>query len=234
LCPWNTRRELYQKVGNFVGSVSSPILANIYLHELDCYVESLISAFNQGEERHRNAEYSSTHSTITWLNKKIDQERAPDTRATLLDRKKALQRRMLEIPGADQHDPEYRRLGYYRYADDFVLSVIGTKREAEEIYRKIEAFLAEELKLKTSQAKSGIKHNSEVIRFLGYDITIRNSEKTVRGKRLGQHFKRRTMKSRVTLSAPFHNSCHGYQSWHSVNKRGNRKLTCFSFLKWST
>jgi len=36
------------------------------------------------------------------------------------------------------------------------------------------------------------------------------------------------------LSAPFHNSCHGYQSWHSVNKRGNRKLTCFSFLKWST
>jgi hypothetical protein len=24
LCPWNTRRELYQKVGNFVGSVMIP------------------------------------------------------------------------------------------------------------------------------------------------------------------------------------------------------------------
>src|SRR6266581_4662722 len=47
LCPWNTRRELYQKVGNFVGSVVSPILANIYLHELDCYVEALIADFTK-------------------------------------------------------------------------------------------------------------------------------------------------------------------------------------------
>src|SRR5712691_10203286 len=30
LCPWNARRVLSQKVGNFVGSVISPILANIY------------------------------------------------------------------------------------------------------------------------------------------------------------------------------------------------------------
>ena len=27
--PWNIRRELYQKVGNFVGSVASSLLANI-------------------------------------------------------------------------------------------------------------------------------------------------------------------------------------------------------------
>ena len=39
LCPWNARRELYQHVGNFVGSVVSPLLANIYLHELDMYME---------------------------------------------------------------------------------------------------------------------------------------------------------------------------------------------------
>ncbi len=32
LCSWNTRRELYQKVGNFVGSVLSPLLANLFLH----------------------------------------------------------------------------------------------------------------------------------------------------------------------------------------------------------
>jgi RNA-directed DNA polymerase len=40
LCPWNARRKLYQHVGNFVGSVLSPLLANIYLHELDKYMES--------------------------------------------------------------------------------------------------------------------------------------------------------------------------------------------------
>src|SRR5262252_7339351 len=40
LCPWNARRKLYQQVGNFVGSVISPLAANIYLHQLDQYMES--------------------------------------------------------------------------------------------------------------------------------------------------------------------------------------------------
>src|SRR5262249_53387874 len=40
LCSWNARRKLYQHVGNFVGSVVSPLLANIYLHTLDKYMES--------------------------------------------------------------------------------------------------------------------------------------------------------------------------------------------------
>ena len=35
LCPWNARRELYQHVGNFVGSVSSPVLANMALDGLE-------------------------------------------------------------------------------------------------------------------------------------------------------------------------------------------------------
>ena len=42
LCSWNARRELYQKVGNFVGSVVSPILANVYLHyALDLWWEKV-------------------------------------------------------------------------------------------------------------------------------------------------------------------------------------------------
>src|SRR5262249_35729786 len=35
LCPWNARRVLYQKVGNFVGSVISPVLANMALDGLE-------------------------------------------------------------------------------------------------------------------------------------------------------------------------------------------------------
>ena len=35
LCAWNARRALYQKVGNFVGSVASPLLALIALHGMD-------------------------------------------------------------------------------------------------------------------------------------------------------------------------------------------------------
>src|SRR5262249_17226520 len=80
-----------------------------------------------------------------------------------------------EISSKDEFDATYRRLRYCRYADDFVLSVICPKSEAEEIYRKIEIFLHDELKLKTSPTKSGLKHNTETIRFLGYDITVRNT-----------------------------------------------------------
>src|SRR5262249_8661041 len=35
LCPWNARRKLYQQVGNFVGSVASPLWSNIFLTPFD-------------------------------------------------------------------------------------------------------------------------------------------------------------------------------------------------------
>lgn len=160
------------------GGIISPILANIYLHELDCYVEELISDLDRGKKkRGHNPEYDHLSLRTGRLNKKIQQETIPEIRVRLLEQKKNMQRRMLEIPSQNQQDPEYRRLRYCRYADDFVLGAVCPKSEAEEIYRKITKFLKDKLKLNTSQSKSGIKHNSETIRFLGYDITIRSTEK---------------------------------------------------------
>src|SRR5262249_47155403 len=50
LCPWNARRVLYQKVGNFVGSVVSPILANIFAHHvLDTWFEEVVKAHCRGQ-----------------------------------------------------------------------------------------------------------------------------------------------------------------------------------------
>ena len=50
LCSWNARRELYQHVGNFVGSVISPVLANVYLHyALDLWFEQVVKPHCQGE-----------------------------------------------------------------------------------------------------------------------------------------------------------------------------------------
>jgi hypothetical protein len=40
-----------------VGGVLSPILANIYLHELDCFMEQLRHKYEKGQERCRNLEY---------------------------------------------------------------------------------------------------------------------------------------------------------------------------------
>lgn len=162
----------------------------------------LISDFSRGKERSRNPEYTSISLRAGRLNKKIEQEENQEIRSKLLDQKKVTQRRMRHIPSVDQQDPEYRRVTYGRYADDFVLGAICPQSEAEEIYRKIETFLKEERKGHTSQTKSGLKHNTAVIRFLGYDSTIKKTERMVKRIVRGQHCKQRTLKAQRTFNVP--------------------------------
>src|SRR2546425_6818807 len=103
------------------GGILSPMLANIYLHELDCYAEKLTTDFTRGMVRSNNPAYRGMSKRVTRLNKQIKQETSPEVCTILLDEKKIVHRHMLEIPSQNQHDPKYRRLRYCRYADDFVL-----------------------------------------------------------------------------------------------------------------
>src|SRR5712691_7911516 len=184
------------------GGISSPILANIYLHELDCFMETLIFDFTKGKGRRANLEYGAMSDRAHRMNLKIQHAEDQQEKAALLDKKRTLQRRMLEIPSTDQYDPSYRRLRYCRYADDFLLGVIGPKSEALAIMEKIQAFLHERLRLTCSKAKTGLKHKSDVVRFLGYDITVINSEKIVKSVYGGQHVRRRVGKAHITLYVP--------------------------------
>ena len=45
---------------------------------------------------------------------------------------------------SDQSDPEYRRLKYVRYADDWLLGFTGPREEAEQIKQAIKTYLHEE------------------------------------------------------------------------------------------
>jgi RNA-directed DNA polymerase len=49
----DARRELYDIFGNFVGSVISPLLANVYLHELDKYMKRYTDLPRQEKRRRR-------------------------------------------------------------------------------------------------------------------------------------------------------------------------------------
>jgi len=72
------------------------------------------------------------------------------------------------------HDPDYRRLRYVRYADDFLLGFAGPKSEAEKIKEELRTFLQEQLKLELSEEKTLVTHaESDSARFLGYEITAR-------------------------------------------------------------
>jgi len=216
------------------GGIISPILANIYLHELDCFVETLILDHTQGKERRMDDQYKALSYLVAVRTKRIQQLplNSPE-RSTLLEEKHALQEQRLKISSQDQHDPNFRRLRYCRYADDFVLGFIGPKSEAEEIMRKIETFLYDTLKLNISRAKSGLQHNSEVIRFLGYDITVNNDEKTVKLIARGQPTKKRVGKGNIILRVPAERmqkfaTERKYGNWETVTPAHRKFLTNMS------
>jgi hypothetical protein len=83
---------------------------------------------------------------------------------------------MRRLPTHITDDPNYRRLRYIRYADDFLLGLAGPKSEAEAIKHAIGGFLRDSLKLELSEAKTLITHGrTGSARFLGYDIgTLHN------------------------------------------------------------
>ena len=143
-----TRRVTIAAVAHCVGGVVSPILSNIYLHRLDRFVEQvLLPEYNRGRRRRPNPEYQAIEHAIARA------RRRGDRRAVRLLR---LQRRSL--PSQDPDDPDYRRLRYTRYADDWLLGFAGPKDEAEQIKSRIAAFLREELKLELSPSKTLITH----------------------------------------------------------------------------
>ena len=95
------------------GGICSPILSNIYLNKLDKYVEStLLPAYTKGERRRDNLPYRTLLRKVAQLRKEGDNEEANNVR------KKAQQ-----LPSVDQTDPNYRRLKYVRYADDWLIGL---------------------------------------------------------------------------------------------------------------
>src|SRR3546814_20422673 len=76
------------------------------------------------------------------------------------------------IPSRDAMDPGYRRLRYCRYADDFMIGVIGSKEDARSVFAAVRAFLTEALALTVSEEKNGIRTASDGAAFLRYEVRI--------------------------------------------------------------
>lgn len=190
------------------GGIVSPILANIYLHELDEFMAAEIGTFNQGKARRCNPSYRRVASRVQVLRQGIERLESegagtghPDRRR-LIAEVKELSRTMRTMPSVDPMDPGYRRLTYLRYADDFLIGVIGSKAEAAAVLEKVRAFLRDTLHLDVSEDKTGIVKATDGARFLGYNIRTRNGMRVTKTRRNGFVSIRRSPAGRVILCIP--------------------------------
>ena len=79
-------------------------------------------------------------------------------------------------------DDSIKRLKYIRYADDFLIGVIGSKQDCIQIKEDIKQFMADKLKLELSDEKTLITNARKHAKFLGYDVFVRKSNDTRRDK----------------------------------------------------
>jgi len=166
------------------GSGVSPVLANIYLSELDRFMEEYKDGFKR-EDRKNNPEYHKlsdkiqhfkTKNAKVWdrLDDRSRKERAKELRK--------MRTKLVKIPRRPFREETFKGLQYVRYADDFIIGVIGSKEDAEKIKNDIANFLKDDLRLTLSMEKTKITHSAERSRFLGYDLTVGRSNETKRNK----------------------------------------------------
>jgi hypothetical protein len=168
------------------------LLANIYLHELDVFVEKeLIPRNTRGIRRASTPEYNRFTSLLNSARRTGEMERV-----------KELEQERRQYPSQDTHDPDYRRLAYVRYADDFILGFVGPKSEANVIKEAIGEFLDEHLHLEMSASKTFITHTrTQQACFLGYAISVCHADGKLSDK-ANTRTKARSINGRVRLGIP--------------------------------
>ena len=179
------------------GGIVSPILANIYLDKLDKYVKEYIRHFDMGTKRRPGKESNDLTNERKRTVRKLRKVKDGAEKAALVARLKAIEQERAAFPSGDEMDGSYRRLKYIRYADDFILGVIGSKEDAQRIKEDIKSFLSASLALELSEEKTLITHTGKSAKFLGYEITVtrdNHQRRDVRGRL------RRTYGKRVRLN----------------------------------
>ena len=179
------------------GGIISPLLANIYLHELDKFVMNLKSEFDTPGVGQITPEYRELHNEIKRLSHRLTKVTGEEREMALAEYKPKRQK-LMTIPCTAQTD---KKLKYVRYADDFLIAVKGNREDCQWIKSKLAEFIGDTLKMELSEDKTLITHSSKCARFLGYDVRVRRSGKIKRGG--PGHVKMRTLNGGVELLVPF-------------------------------
>ena len=177
------------------GGIISPILANIYLNELDRHIMKIKKEFDVATKARYTPEYTKLVGLRQRLHNKIKNSNGIE-REKLIEEYKTATAQMLKLPAKQCDD---KKIKYVRYADDFLIAVNGNRQDCEKIKQELTEFISTTLKMELSQEKTLITHSNTPARFLGYDVRVRRDQQIKpKGK-----FKTRSMNNKVELSIPF-------------------------------
>lgn len=167
------------------GGVASPILANVVLHEFDCWMETRWGAnppaLTPEEQNARsNPQYMRLHYRIVTIRRYLD-GKLPIPKKTNAEALRAELREKLRLRRLQPRSLPRRVIRYCRFADDFLVVLCNvSKEETRQMKREMAAWLQDNLGLTLNVDKTLITHWRKRLRFLGYELEGRANQNGTR------------------------------------------------------
>lgn len=206
------------------GSIVSPILANIFLHEFDEFVDKkIIGSFQKGKAKKRNPESRKISGRLEGVRRELS-SLSGEERASRVEAIRLYKKQLMEIPSSHPRDDSFIRIKYIRYADDWMIGVNGSIELAHKIRDLAAEFLRDELSLTLNMDKTHIRHaKTEAAFFLGTSIKIGRGTKVKKVKRGSQTFTKRVAGWTPVMFAPVDKLVSDLHSKGLCDSAGNPK-----------
>lgn len=173
------------------GNILSPIFLNIYMTELDRYVENLTEEMNTGERRRKNPEYIKAITIPIEVKKEMNKFQIEQESGKL--------RRSAKSIPETINDLGMIKVKYIRFADDFIVGILGSKKIARKIQKLVSAKIKNSLHLEIKEEKTKLTNiYNDKAHFLGTIIYSRK-EKHLTSFKPQAIEKRRRVMNRINL-----------------------------------
>ncbi len=173
-------KQIFEHKGVAQGSILSPFLFNVYMHELDKKVAYLQKLTSDQQKSHESAIYGNQEAEQSY--RKVSRDFATDNlrrslkkygtkEAVIEARRKAYKEHHDKFGRRKGIDLEVRSIQYVRYVDDFLIGIVGSREYASQVRKDINNFVKGNLHLKVK--KDNIVHRNEgQVKFLGHMVGI--------------------------------------------------------------
>lgn len=174
-------KEIFENKGVAQGSVLSPFLFNVYMHELDKFVVNLQKQAGLTQKEYVSGTYGNPEAEANYrsISREFGMDRWRVSLAkygtpekVLAARRKAYKDHHDKYGRRKGVDPENRHIHYVRYADDFLIGIVGSRHYALQLRKDINNFIKGNLHLEVKKDSIVHRNDKESVIFLSHKIRL--------------------------------------------------------------